>query len=485
MLRSFFIFAILVPSVVFALTDRYKALLLYLWWAFFRPQEWVWFDISGLRMSLVLGLILVVPAFVTATFPNLTHLLSIGTVLFLVSGLLAQTNAINAPVGWLWVDFFTRLTLVCLIGVTLIKTPRDLMRVMAVVAGSLGFFAAKAGFVSLTHGGMRFYTGLSGAFMDNTGYALGTVMTMPLLVALAQNIDVTFEGLIPKWLITTGKWICYVAVPLCAYTVISSFARGGFLALVGAVVVYVALHPRRVRLALTLIVLVPLALRFVPLPAGYLDRIDTIPLEEAVADTPTDDSEDASSPLEDTAEGRLHFWRVAMNMVTAHPLGIGMRNFESTYNDYDFMHGRYGRRRAVHSSHFQVLAEMGYLGAFVWVSMFAYAFWIGLVVRGRSRTPGLSPPNARFMFTVATALIASMTGFVVGGSFISLALNDLTWVTFAMMAALDRMSARLCEEAKAVVAQPKWSATPDLRATDWSAPAPGIVARSIGQPRRS
>src|SRR5260221_12428394 len=111
MLRTLFVFVILIPSVVLALTDRYKALLLYLWWAFFRPQEWVWFNISSLRLSLVLGLILVVPALATGDFPNLTHPLAIGTVLFLVSGFLSQTNAINQDVGWGWTDFFTLLRL--------------------------------------------------------------------------------------------------------------------------------------------------------------------------------------------------------------------------------------------------------------------------------------------------------------------------------------------------------------------------------------
>src|SRR6185295_10396042 len=131
MLRTIFIFAILVPGILLALTDRYKALLLYLWFALFRPQEWVWFDISNLRLSLILGLILVIPSLLTGVFPNLSHPLSIGSVLFLVAGLQAQVNAVNQAVGWLWLDFFFRLTLVCLLAVTLITTPRDLMRVIA------------------------------------------------------------------------------------------------------------------------------------------------------------------------------------------------------------------------------------------------------------------------------------------------------------------------------------------------------------------
>ena len=39
-----------------------------------------------------------------------------------------------------------------------------------------------------------------------------------------------------------------------------------------------------------------------------------------------------------------------------------------------------------------------------------------------------------------------MTGFLIGGTFLSLALNDLTWLTFGMVAAVDRMSAKCLAE---------------------------------------
>ena len=57
------------------------------------------------------------------------------------------------------------------------------------IGGSLGFHAAKAGLAFIVGGGTRFADGLAGAFVDNNGYALGTVMIMPLLLATAQNIE--------------------------------------------------------------------------------------------------------------------------------------------------------------------------------------------------------------------------------------------------------------------------------------------------------
>src|SRR6185295_14409557 len=48
--------------------------------------------------------------------------------------------------------------------------------------------------------------------------------------------------------------------------------------------------------------------------------------------------------------------------------------------------------------------------------------------------------ESHFLFTMANAMIASITAFLVGGAFIALALNDLTWLTFVLVVAPDRLS---------------------------------------------
>jgi putative inorganic carbon (HCO3(-)) transporter len=434
MLRTIFVALIMVPGFFLALKDRFAALLLYFWFAFFRPQDWIWIDISSLQPSLLLGLVLVVPSVLSGLLPDLVHPLSIGTMLFLMSSFIAQVTAVNAAVGWNWIDYLTRLILVCLLSVTLNTTLRRQVAVIAVVSGSFGFHAAKAGLASLLGGGLRFFDGLSGSFIDNNGYALGTVMIMPLLIATAENLDVLVPADRPaalRW-IRRGFWL---AVPLCSLTVISTFSRAGFLALVAATLVFVALHRRRVRSALMVSALVVGGLMFVPLPEGYADRVETIQTYDEVGDV--------------SAISRPHFWQVAMAMANAQPFGVGLRNFEFAYDKYDFSDGRYGRGRSVHSSHFQVLAELGYFGALIWIGLFAAALFYAFRVRARSRTPGLWPSEARFLATVSTALVTSMVGFLVGGGFIALALNDVTWLTFALVAALDRLSAQLCADAEA------------------------------------
>ena len=60
MLRTILFLAVFVPGLYAAFRSRFAALLLYLWYAFFRPQDWAWLDTSSLPVSLLLGLLLAV-----------------------------------------------------------------------------------------------------------------------------------------------------------------------------------------------------------------------------------------------------------------------------------------------------------------------------------------------------------------------------------------------------------------------------------------
>ncbi len=62
--------------------------------------------ISALRPSLVLGVILLVPALATGTIPNATHPISLSAIAFLFAALVAQTNVIVPSIGWQWLDYY-------------------------------------------------------------------------------------------------------------------------------------------------------------------------------------------------------------------------------------------------------------------------------------------------------------------------------------------------------------------------------------------
>jgi putative inorganic carbon (hco3(-)) transporter len=469
MLRSLLVLSVLVPGFFAALTNGYFGLLMYLWFALFRPQDWLWIDITSLRLSLVLGVIMVGRSLVSGILPNLTHPLCIGMAMMVASSVISQTTAVRPDIGWIWIDFLFRLALCCTMVASLAGEARRLYGVLAVIALSLGFHASKAGLAFLlTGGGTRFDEGLSGSFVDNNGYALGTVMILPMLLISAQNIELLYTGRFLPW-VRRGL---YLMLPLCAFTVIGTYSRGGFLAFSATILTFIMLQKRRFTGLAGLVAFLALFLAVVPIPQRYYDRLSTIRTYNQQSD---EDPEGAK----ESAQSRPHFWRVGVIMAMAQPLGVGIKQYEAAYDRFDFTHGRYGHKRAVHSSHFQVLAELGFFATFLWILLFAYAYFTCLRVRARSRDERLSPRMQRFLLTAANGLMTSMSGFIVGGSFISLAYNDLTWLTFGMVASLDVISAQLMEQPDA---EPAAAIEVEVPLAFRAVPS---YATSVGQPFRA
>jgi putative inorganic carbon (HCO3(-)) transporter len=173
---------------------------------------------------------------------------------------------------------------------------------------------------------------------------------------------------------------------------------------------------------------VTVALPFVPMPQGYLDRLQTIQTFDEVG--------------EQSALSRLYFWQLAVKMAGQNAFGVGLRRYDEVYDQYDETNGLYGTNRSVHSSHFQVLAELGYPGFAIWVLLLVTAIWLAWRTRQFGRNADdLSDDERRFFTWMATGLLASMAAFIVGCAFVALALNDITWYTFGVVAALDRLRA--------------------------------------------
>ena len=418
-MRSLFILILIGIGIAGGVVSRHVALLTYVWFSLFRPVEYVWWNLAPLRLSLVTGLLLLVPSLLTGVFPNMTHPLSLLSWVFMGCVLVAQYTT-YVPPDWAWVDQFARLLVVSGLSVSLATTKPRLSQLIAVIAGSFAFYSAKAGVVALLGGGVQFAEGQAGAFVDNNGYALAINMAIPFMATAALTLTVPFPGI--KY-IRQAFWIC---IPLSILTVIGTMSRGGLLGLGTLAVVFVLLQRRPILWGTGIALVGGLVFAFAPKPEGYMERMGTITTYEEVG--------------EGSALSRLHFWRVATVMVADNPLGVGLRNYDLAYDDYDDLNGEFGRGRSVHSSHFQVLAEAGYLGFVVWVSMFAYAVITCLRIRfGAAALAGLSDEDRRYYIVSATSLAASMFAFIVGGAFIAAANNDFTWMTFGVTAALQRM----------------------------------------------
>lgn len=418
-MRSIFVLVIVVLGFGASLVSRQAALYTYVWFSLFRPLEWIWIDVSSLRLSLVAGLLLLVPCLLTAKLPNVSHPLNLIGWLFLGAVLTAQyTSYLTLNLNW--VDQFARLLVVSTLIATLIKTRAHFSQLVAVIAGSFAFYSAKAGVSSILGGGVQFAEGQAGAFVDNNGYALAINMALPLMAAAAVTLQAPLPGL-DRW-----RKAFIVAIPLSIITIIGTMSRSGLLGLAALAVVAALLQRRPVMWLSGMAVAGGLLFAFAPKPEGYAERMQTITTYEEVEDG--------------SALSRLHFWKVAFEIAKANPLGVGLRAYDAAYDDHDFSGGYYGRHRSVHNSHLQVLSELGFTGFALWVLAFAYGCWICLRIRFNAvKNQRLSDEDREYFITMSTAFVASMVAFMVGGTFIAAAGNDLTWMTFGAVAALDRI----------------------------------------------
>jgi probable O-glycosylation ligase (exosortase A-associated) len=432
MLRTIFVLSILLPGLVASLFSDYIALLLYLWFAMFRPTAWMWIDISAYQPSLVIGIILLVSEALRGQFPAVFNALGLASVAFLAIAALAQFDAVAPDVGLQWLDYLTRLIVVSLLIPPICNTIDRLWGAVAVMSASFLFHGAKAGLASILGGGVRFYDGLAGAFVDNNGYALGTAMALFLFlgVALATRRK------------ALGTVAAAAATPLAIMGIASLFSRAGFVALASGGACFLLLLGRFRNIAIAM-AFVAAIVSILPEPKGgnpETGQTQTYTERLAFATDSSVIQEDAS------IASRFHFWRVAADMAASRAFGVGLWNYGYAYDLFDSSDGAHGSGRAVHSSYFQVLAETGYLGFGLYLLLLGGSALQLLAVRRQSHSANGASVDAERLAMLATGTLASLVAFGTGGATLSLALNDITWFSFGIVIALGRLSAGMAQQ---------------------------------------
>ena len=242
-------------------------------------------------------------------------------------------------------------------------------------------------------------------------------MIVPIALALANTAQKRWERYLHR----------FVAVGVL-YRAIVTYSRGGFLALMAFGTVHWFRSRWKLRSLLAMCIVG--ALIAPVLPDAFWDRMLTI---------------GASSEERDaSAQGRLHFWAVAVEMANDRPFtGVGHLAFNSAYDQYDFSGGEYGHGRSVHSSIFAVLAELGYPGLILFAANVGAALFTCRKVRKlAAKTPAISE-----LGFYASALEASLIVFIVGGSFVIFQYTEILWHVMALTMALHSIAVTTMETA--------------------------------------
>ena len=335
----------------------------------------------------------------------------------------------------------TMLFVVLTIAVT--RTVNDVKALVLTVAVSLGFWGFKGGLWTIMTGGHNGLLGPPGTYIgDNNTLALAMVTSIPIMVAVASFAPT-------KW---TKRAAIGVAI-LTGVSVIGSYSRG---ALLGGTCMALFLWLKsnsKVKTGMLFALAIPLLL--VAMPAEWMDRMHSI----------DNYKEDAS------ALGRINSWGFAINVANHLPLGGGFATF--TPQIFQLYAPDPTVFFVAHSIYFQVLGEHGYIGLFLYLLMFLFAWRTGSrIVKKCGKDPELA-----WAATTARMCQVSIIGYMTAGAFLAMAYYDLPYYVLAILVCLE----------KVLFIAPQPDNTPPLRlpflsrrkakAGAWKQPAPAPAPR--------
>lgn len=298
------------------------------------------------------------------------------------------------PAGdyWQW-NKVMKVDLMILVALVLLHSKKHILALAWVCAGSLALLGAKGGLFTLLTGGNFRVWGPPGSFIeDNNEFALSLVMAIPLLRFLQLQLS-------SRW----GRHAMTAMSVLCAVAAIGSYSRGALLA-ISAMAAFMWWNGKnKFVVGVVLALVAPLLIAF--MPSEWMGRMSTIGEYEQ----------------DESSMGRISAWWNAWNIAFHYPTGVGFDaarpELFAQYSPYpDAVH-------AAHSIYFQVLGNHGFIGLFIfltiWVMTWRAAGWL--------RTHCAKIPEATWCVDLGAMCQVCLLGYAVGGAFLSLAYFDLPY----------------------------------------------------------
>ena len=275
-----------------------------------------------------------------------------------------------------------------LLTLLLIDSREKLRYLVVIIAASILLIAVKGGFWAVMTGFHdRVYGPPGSQYAGNNEFAVAVTMVIPLLfVWLRESQDKLL-----RMVIVGGILLCYGSV-------LSSWSRGGMLAL--AVVTLMLLwHSKKKLLAIPLLAVV-LAGFFVQLPGNWFERMETL----------TAVGQDAS------AQSRLAAWRIGSEFVQTRPVTGG------GFDAWPALTLSTGAPLDWHSAYVEMAAEHGLVGLAIWGLLLIGT--LGSLTRlGMTATR----KGVAWAADYAAMLRASLLAYMVGGLTLGIAYWELPY----------------------------------------------------------
>lgn len=329
-----------------------------------------------------------------------------------------------------------KIDLMVLVTMAVLHTRRHLMLFIWINVFSIAFYGVKGGLFTLATGGNYLVWGPTNTYIEgNNEVALAIVMTIPLMRFLQLQMQ--------------GRWARHAmtaAMVLMAASALGSHSRGALLAILAMALVMWWRGKNKFGMAIGMVVVGGVLLSL--MPAEWWARMNTIESYQ----------QDAS------AMGRINAWWMAYNLAKAHFFGGGF--MVSTPEVFAMFAPDPTDVHAAHSIYFMVLGEQGFIGLFLFLLLFCFAWGTA----GKLRAQGRRQSETQWLSDLGAMLQVSLAGYAVGGAFLSLSYWDLPYNMMAMAVIGQRWLARkawMTEVLEPLVVLPVWlrrlfKTTPDV-----------------------
>jgi putative inorganic carbon (HCO3(-)) transporter len=293
-----------------------------------------------------------------------------------------------------------KIQLMAVITLLLLQSRTRIIGLVAVIVVSLGFFGVKGGIFTLVTGGHNMVWGPPGSFIGgNTSLGLALLMTMPLMLFLAQQVS----SLWPKLVLWGAAGLTFVAV-------LGTHSRGAFVGLVFLVIFVLMKTPKR--LVVAPLVMAVLFAGFDFMPQEYTQRLETIETYEQ----------------DESALGRINAWWFAFNLAKDHPITGGGFDIFSRDLFIKYAPEPYNHHDA-HSIYFEVMAEHGFVG----LGLFLALAFLALREGGRISRLAKGRDDLVWAGQLGRMTQASLVAYATSGAFLGLAYFDLYYHLIAIL----------------------------------------------------
>lgn len=399
-MRDLLVTAIVFGSLPFILARPYIGIIVWSWLGYMNPHRLSWgfaYDFPFAQIVAITLIIAIAFSRESKTIP--VNGLTVTWLLFIIWMGITTLFAIFPQDAQDYYARVTKIQLVVFFTLMLMQDQKRLNLLIWTIVISLGFFGVKGGiFAALTGGGFRVWGPPESYVEDNNSLAVTLLMILPLINYLRLQAK-------KKW----HRHAFVIAMLFCGLAAAASHSRGAFLSGF-AIAAFLWLKSKNKAIGgVTLLLLFPLLFAF--MPENWHERMATIANYE----------QDASSM------GRINAWHYSVNVANNRLTGAG---FESWYPETFSLYAPIPEDvHAAHSIYFSVLADHGWIGLIMFVSILIMAWRNGAwIIR---HTP--DDKDLVWLRDLSRMIQVSFVAYGTGGAFLSLSYFDLPWHLIAVM----------------------------------------------------